>query len=423
MPQPLDHRDSAGTGNARREPERTAPRRASAAPRALGARAGRTRLLGLVLGACGLALVLLWAGWSVGAAQPRLTRGPYVMSPTTNSITIAWHTDLPADGRVDYGTGPVYGSTVSAPGPAVHHGVTVTGLAADTTYAYRVGGGGRVLAEGHTFRTSRDETNPHFSFVVLGDSGQGEPPQYAIAHRIGALRPDFVLHTGDVIYPSGEAKDFDAKYFRPYRHLLASIPFFLALGNHDVVAADGQAYLEFFHLPSNNPARTKRYYSFDYGNARFIALDTNQPPGPGSPFYAWLVEELGRSPKFWTFVFFHHPPYSSGGHGSALGVRQAWGPLFERAGVAAVFSGHDHIYERTVPVREFDAGSPGVVYVVTGGGGAPMRRVGRSAWTAHSASVHHVVRGEVRDCVFELQAVNGSGGVFDRTAIDRCGAR
>jgi hypothetical protein len=346
------------------------------------------------------------------------------MSPTTSSITIAWQTDLPADGRVDYGTGPAYGSTALAAAPAAQHAVTLTGLIADTVYQYRIGGGGRVLAEGHTFRTSRDGANPRFSFVVLGDSGRGGPPQHAVAHRIGALRPDFVLHTGDVIYPVGEAKDFDAKYFRPYRRLIASIPFFLSLGNHDVGAANGQAYLDAFHLPRNNPEGTKRYYSFDYGNARFIALDSNQPPGPGTPMNVWLAEELRRAPKLWTFVFFHHSPYSSGMvHGSNLALRRAWGPLFEGARVAVVFSGHDHIYERTVPIRDFDPGSPGVVYVVTGGGGAPLYAVGRNAWTAHAASVHHVVRAEVRDCVLELQAVHANGAVFDGAIIDRCGRR
>ena len=424
MPYPLDHREPAGARTGGREPDQMGGLRVSRAARCGRWKAGRIRSVALMVAACGLALVGLWAGWSAGAAQPRLTRGPYVMSPTTSSITIAWRTDLPADGRVDYGTGPAYGSTVSAPGPATQHAVTVSGLAADTTYSYRIGGGGRILAEGHTFRTSRDEANPRFSFVVLGDSGRGGPPQYAVAHRIGALRPDFVLHTGDVIYPAGAAEDFDAKYFRPYRHLIASIPFFLSLGNHDVATDNGQAYLKAFHLPRNNPEGTARYYSFDYGNARFIALDSNQPHGRETPMYVWLVEELRRAPKLWTFVFFHHPPYSSGKvHGSSLPLQRAWGSLFEGARAAMVFSGHDHIYERTVLMRDFDPGAPGVVYVVTGGGGAPLYAVGRSAWTAHAASVYHVVRAEVRDCVLELQAVHADGAVFDRTTIDRCGGR
>ncbi|HEY7678123.1 MAG TPA: hypothetical protein VIG69_13700, partial [Candidatus Methylomirabilis sp.] len=98
-----------------------------------------------------------------------------------------------------------------------------------------------------------------------------------------------------------------------------------------------------------------------------------------------------------------------------------WSPLFERAGVAVVFSGHDHSYERTVPVRDFEPASPGVVYIVSGGGGADLYPVGRSPWTAHSRSIHHVVRANVRGCALDLQAVAADGAVFDRAPIDRCG--
>ena len=247
--------------------------------------------------------------------------------------------------------------------------------------------------------------------------------QAAVADRIGDIRPDFVLHTGDVVYPAGESKNFDARYFQPYRGLIARIPFFLSLGNHDVATAGGQAYLDAFQLPSNNPEGTKRYYSFEYGNARFIALDSNQHPGPGGPMYAWLRQTLEPPRRRWTFAFFHHPPYSSGKHGGHPAIRMAWSPLFERAGVAMVFSGHDHTYERTVPIRDFDLGSPGVVYVVTGGGGAEVYPVGRNIWTAHSASVHHVVRVDVRGCRLALLAIAVDGSVLDRTAIDRCGDR
>ncbi len=357
-----------------------------------------------------------------GEAPPTLTRGPYVMNPTPTSITIAWNTGWPADSRVDYGTGPGYGGSASDPRATTAHALTVTGLEAGALYHYRIVSGGQTLAEGHTFRASRDERDPHFTFVVLGDSGTGGRAQYAVADRIQALRPDFVLHTGDVVYPSGEAKHFDAKYFLPYRDLIAGIPFFLSLGNHDVRTAGGRAYLDAFHLPANNPEGTKRYYSFDYGNARFIALDSNQDPGPGAAITAWVQAELARPPKPWTFVFFHHPPYSSGRHGGNRAIRKAWSPLFERARVAVVFSGHDHSYERTIPVREFVPDAPGVVYVVTGGGGDDLYKVGRSAWTASSASINHVVRVAVRGCALDLEAVAADGAVFDRASLNRCGA-
>ena len=86
--------------------------------------------------------------------------------------------------------------------------------------------------------------------------------------------------------------------------------------------------------------------------------------------------------------FFHRSPYSSGGeHGSALEVRAAFGPLFERYGVDLAIAGHEHDYERTIPIRESTTTtSTDVTYVVTGGGGAPLYPAATSTWTAFSAS-------------------------------------
>jgi 3',5'-cyclic AMP phosphodiesterase CpdA len=78
-------------------------------------------------------------------------------------------------------------------------------------------------------------------------------------------------------------------------------------------------------------------------------------------------------------AFFHHPPWSSGEHGSQLAVRREFGPLFERYGVDLVLTGHDHNYERSKPMRGSEVASAptqGVSYLVVGSGGAPSSRCG-----------------------------------------------
>jgi acid phosphatase len=77
-----------------------------------------------------------------------------------------------------------------------------------------------------------------------------------------------------------------------------------------------------------------------------------------------------------------------------------------------VLSGHDHDYERINAIG-------GVTYVVTGGGGYSVRRVGRSDVTAFSAPVFHFVRGEIRRDELHLEAVDPSGGVIDEVFIPR----
>jgi hypothetical protein len=74
--------------------------------------------------------------------------------------------------------------------------------------------------------------------------------------------------------------------------------------------------------------------------------------------------------------------------------------------VDVVFSGHDHVDERTAPIK-------GVTYVVSGGGGRRLYPAGRSARTASSVSAHHAVLVRIDGCHLTLQAVEVGGKVVD----------
>ena len=118
-----------------------------------------------------------------------------------------------------------------------------------------------------SFRTAPVGEDSRFSFAVVGDSGSGGKGQLAVAALLGRLGPDLILHTGDVVYPAGEERHYDKRFFAPYRHLTKSVPVFPVLGNHDVSK-------ENFHPPRDNPRSTMRYYSFDWGGAHFVGLDS-----------------------------------------------------------------------------------------------------------------------------------------------------
>ena len=91
---------------------------------------------------------------------------------------------------------------------------------------------------------------------------------------------------------------------------------------------------------------------------RFFALDRNHVDRAQ---LAWLDTELAKSEDAWKFVFFHQPMYSSGArHGSNLPLRNALEPILVKHGVAAVFAGHDHFYERVKPQK-------GICHFVVGG--------------------------------------------------------
>ena len=77
-----------------------------------------------------------------------------------------------------------------------------------------------------------------------------------------------------------------------------------------------------------------------------------------------------------------------------------------------VFSGHDHVYERTVPIR-------GVTYVVSGGGGRRLYPAGNGEFTASSVSAHHAVLVRVSGRHLLLEAVEVGGKVVDRLELSK----
>ena len=348
------------------------------------------------------------AAFGGGVVPP--PRAPYVQNVSANSAVIAWVGAEPGGSVVEYGEGPDLGMTASEGLAVRRHAVTLGGLAPATTYHYGVDG----AATGR-FRTAPEDNAP-FAFAVIGDSGDGGKHQMAVAGLLEGMEPDLILHTGDVVYPSGEDKHYDKRFFAPYRALISEVPLFPVIGNHDVQKDDGAAYLKNFHPPRNNPQGTARYYSFDWGDAHFVALDSElyheDAGGDREEQKLWLEEDLCATPKPWRFAFLHRPLYSSSRHGGDKRIREDLEPVFSRHGVHVVFSGHDHAYERTLPVS-------GVTYVVTGGGGKSLYGVRRNARTAASASAHHATLVRVRGESLILKAIKPDGTILDRLDLKR----
>lgn len=384
-----------------------------------------------------------WYGWStllalgailfvaiVGDARAlRLVRYPYIQNVTQDSVVIVWTTDQPGDSIVEYGVTPEYGLSAQGEPNATKHVVGLTDLSPDTVYYYRVRTG-TVSSNGDTFKTANPSEKSHFKMVVFGDSGDCTLrfpglAQVLLATRINRLAPDLILHTGDVVYPNGEQWGYDRCHFPVYQDTMKSVPMFPSPGNHDYRAPSFlEPYLDNFIVPENasNPDHIGRYYSFDYGNAHVVALDTELPYGgvANADQQQWLEDDLrNTTDAAWKFIFFHRPPYSSGNAGSSMTVRNIIAPLAERYNVDVVFAGHDHDYERTYPLLNNEVSSCGVVYIVTGGGGAMLARVGRSHWTAFSASMYHVTEARIENHILTLEPVEIGGRRRDRYTLSK----
>jgi hypothetical protein len=328
----------------------------------------------------------LVASAAVGA---ELTRGPYLQLAGPTELTIVFRTSTVTSGEVRFGElGQPLSRTVSSFMPTDEHVLKLTGLTPLTTYQYEVVVDGVPLAGGEAFRFRTypaTGTSAPFRFFAWGDSGTGTLEQLRVSERLAheADEAAFSLILGDIIYYAGAPELYDARFFGPYASLLRRMVIWPTIGNHDVALdPTGGPYRDAYFLPANNPAQSELYYSWDYGDAHFVCLDTHvSGHQAGAPQLVWAAADLAASNAKWKFVYFHVPPYSGGTHSDDPFVRDNILPVLEAAGVDVVFTGHSHVYERTYLLRgnsvvqsdrnEYtrEVSDAGTLYVVSGTAG------------------------------------------------------
>jgi hypothetical protein len=329
--------------------------------------------------------------------------GPYPQSPDIDSIIIVWETSLAtSNNSVHYGLTPDCDNIVYYNCTNYFHEVEVDGLLPSTKYYYRVISD-FVESDIYTFYTTFEEDVP-IRFIAYGDT-RGVWDNWInagiVADAIEKEQPFFVLHTGDIVN-DGKIPSQWIDFFTVsnYIHNCTLYP---SLGNHEKY---GEPYFKYFLLPNN-----ELWYSFDFGPVHFVSLDSNSRNSLKLSQLFWLIKDLILNKKPFTVVYFHHPPFSSGNHGSARYLRWIWGFIFEFFDVDIVFNGHDHCYERG-KVKS-------VNYVVTGGGGAPLYDVGHSWWTVYSEKTFHYCLVTVDQEELSFEAKKPDGTVIDFFTIQK----
>jgi acid phosphatase len=221
-------------------------------------------------------------------------------------------------------------------------------------------------------------------FAVIGDWGTGGMPAQrrtakALARSARAVKPDFIISTGDNFYPRGVASDKDphwqASFERVYADRALQCRWYVALGNHD---HQGSIAAQIAYTQTDPRWRMPaRYYRTSHklpgdAVAEFFFLDTTTITGssvviPGDAAQLdWLEAKLRASRARWKIAIGHHPLYSGGMHGGSQLLRDAVEPLFLRYGVSAYINGHDHDLQHIL--------ANGIHYL-TSGAGAHVRPV------------------------------------------------
>jgi hypothetical protein len=257
--------------------------------------------------------------------------------------------------------------------------VRLEGLSPDAEYAYEILDEARAIARGFRFRTDPGPEGRPIRLALTGDSGLGNDHQRALAGVIRGAEPDLFLHAGDLDYLG----NVDRSVFEPYREVLGNVCMYAVPGNHDL----DFTWRDFFVPPEENPEGTGTYYSFDWGCAHFVGLDTNIALDSESEQIRWLIQNLEepRAPGIrWTVLFLHEPVYTVGAYAfdSTLQPPKVIPEIVDEYGVDLVLTAHDHNYQRTHPLR---GGVPrdawqdpefiqprGTVYLVSGGGGGHL---------------------------------------------------
>jgi len=367
-----------------------------------------------------------------GAGSTALSRAPYLQRVTANDAVVVWTSDANAPASVvveapdgtKQTTFPAAIDTSVPPNELIpgwggvpinglrQWTAAVSGLEAGTTYCYTVLRDGQPVTAAAPLTTAPVTGSVgRVQFLALGDSGGGGDDQQALLKQINTVPFDLMIHVGDIAYDHGTLAEFESRFFGVYAPLLASRPMFPTSGNHEYDTEDAAPYREVFVLPENGGADgVERWYSFDWGNVHFVALDTERS---GAAQAAWLEADLTANQLPWTIVYGHKPPHSSGEHGNDPGFNEWFVPILQAHHVPLVLSGHDHDYERFQPID-------GVTYMVTGGGGKGVRELGApQPGSAYSDSVIHFLQVTVDGDTLTTHAIDGTGHEFDTTVIHR----
>ena len=302
-------------------------------------------------------------------------------------------------------------------------------LQPDTKYEYQIGKKGSTSAEHwsdvFSFTTAKEELD-EFSFIAVGDTqgDQWEQFKYAKAALDEAFEkienPAFLIHTGDVVDSGFRANQWN-RYFKALGNYGTNTANFVAIGNHDTRTAsdvlNNDVKNNFFSFYFNHPDApedafvmdaeiyanlsdsgkvqvdnfNETVYSYDYGNAHFIVLNTGTYVNTGNETYiddkyiieaqrAWLEKDLEENKDAtWTIIVVHEAMYNKGG---AKQDRKYLTDIVEKYGVDLVIEGHSHIYTRSYPMKDGKVASKSTASVIEKGTGTVYTTIGATT-TGH----------------------------------------
>jgi 3',5'-cyclic AMP phosphodiesterase CpdA len=275
-----------------------------------------------------------------------------------------------------------------------------------------LGSAAALLAGNRRVLAGSDAPADRLHWLATADSGSGDRHQFANGSAMAALHRrdpvDLVVMGGDNIYDNGDMREVGAKFERPYRELLkAGVPFHAVLGNHDIRSKNGAGQITYPGFGMKG-----RWYTLRRGPVEFFMHDSNVD---WPQQMSWLRSALAASRAPWKVLVGHHPIYSSGLYGDDREAIGRLTPLLRRHGVQLYINGHDHNYERSVPIG-------GTTYLTVGNGGAALRSVVPGPNSARAVSTYGFASLHADPDSLTIEAWSSSSKRLDKARLNRSGA-
>ncbi|MBE6796001.1 MAG: metallophosphoesterase family protein [Ruminococcaceae bacterium] len=337
-----------------------------------------------------LAIMMLFSCVGVGASAERTTGfetlrvNCTMYGDTKTQRGFTWYTEKSCDGVIQivkaseyegsFGNSTVYEATTKEFQGYYGHKVVVTGLEPGTTYYYRVGSLNK-NAWSQTGKFVTDNGDKKFSFIALADvqASSLENFQQAALVMDAAMqsnkKAEFVVNLGDFVNDcTNEEWNWYGEAFMEANTNLTLVP---VAGNHEgnITNKLNVGWFDnMFNLDAGKGAGNGvngTYYSFDYGNAHFCVVNSNDMYPMVEAQRNWIINDLSNSNAHWKFLLLHRAPYSAGKNinkPDTLAMRETIIEIVDQTDVDIVLSGHDHMYFRTKQVAG-DAVCEDVTYV------------------------------------------------------------
>lgn len=367
------------------------------------------------------------------AAAVEVTRGPVLSQPTRDGVTIVFEFDEVAAPTIRWGAEGALDAGWTSDIEGDDFEVTLTGLPAGAWVDYAIFVGEERITEVARIPTEVGPDDP-FRFVVFGDTRSRHDVHARIVEQMAEVEEvRFYVQTGDLV-SNGEDFDEWVTYFEIELPMTVKAPIFPTLGNHDEHDGDASLYTAMFANPTNSP-QPELFYSYDYANVHLLMVDGHVNamtwlecfPVRGlllddcytEEQIEWMLADLeaaAQNPDIdHILVFTHVGPYSSKPGRSGSAQMRMLLPEFQRLGVTAIFSGHDHFYERGISGN-------GIPYAVTGGGGAPLYDIADPSAAPHEVvvarAVEHWMEVDVDGPIMRVRTIAIDGEEIDAFTID-----